>query len=391
MSYNEPFEVDLILNRFQIPLYVSSSYNGDEFVPVASFSEFKFNLPWYLFFDNSKSKIESTVIEAECVRYRYESNSLSILTDLSEREDPNCSFTRDRVGPGLFVYDPFSTDFVSRSVKLPETLIDFFDSSEISPLNFGGRTVNYSQTPVFTVCRGRTLETIYSVSTGQAGTDTSNLEYYFLRDEPPSRCEFPDLSTFKEISIEGELKKCYYDTVVDSVPCQLSDKDIIFNEPVSGLIILRLIKRLNISNFRNEENMTEDSSVIYYIFAPIPITSIRLSNTKPSFHEFDINNTVNWRLTIRNLYNETRRSAVTYSIDVIDAKTKLPQEIFMNGQHSITRIYPKLNVNGQSVDIGSLTKIIGEINTISGEDGEIISTFEGVSDGEYLYISIKLD
>jgi len=111
MSYNEPSVVDLIVNRFSLPLYVASTYNGNDLIPTVAASEHSFNIPWNELTSNDASAVNSTTILVSCIRYRNDPRCLDLITQLLERSDPQCSFTRDRVGPGLFITDPFSEGF----------------------------------------------------------------------------------------------------------------------------------------------------------------------------------------------------------------------------------------------------------------------------------------
>jgi len=392
MSYNEPYQVDLILNRFQIPLYVTSTYNGDEFVPPVAVSDFRFSLPWYVFLDNSLASLTCSALTVECVNYKHDDEPLSKITDFLTRDDPGCSFTVNRTGPGLFVNDIFSEDFISRSVKLPEEIISFFDDNvSLRPLGFPGRKNIYSQTPVFSVLRGNSLNSIYNIGIGRPD-NPNDLDCYYLRDEPPSVCEFPDLTTFNTFNLSGVDKICYYDTTVSNVSCTLEDGVVEFDSPVSGLIILRLIKKINITGYKEEQSISENSSVIYYIFAPLAITTVYLANSKPKLSSFVIDDTVKWSITIKNLYNETKKTAVRYTNNILNAETKLHPNVFANGPQTITTVFPELHVSDKTIAIGSTAtvEIVNDSRIIQGKNGSATSVFEGIENGDVLYLGLTL-
>jgi hypothetical protein len=212
-------------------------------------------------------------------------------------------------------------------------------------------------------------------------------EYHYLRDEPPSMTEFPDLSTLTDITLDSINKKCYYDAVVDEIPCTMTGTTINFSTPVNGLLILRISKDITVTKSWLDQVFTYKNSTIHYIYSPLTVDKIILSDTKPGFSTYVIDDTVKWEVTIKNMYNETRRAPIVYSKNKLDATTKLSPKIFMNGNQSLEVLYPKVLIADKSYNLTDQSyQIFG--NELKLENGSS-TVLTGIEPGEYLYITTE--
>lgn len=393
MNYNLPFEVDLILNRFRVPLYVASTYTeGDGFIPPASASTYSFDLPWNVILDSSASTIETDPLSVEVVVYQPEPKCLDLIVSRDTRNDPNCTYTMDRIGPGLLEADPFSSDYVSRSAKLPDGLNEYYAEQDITPLEVPGRNDDFTMTPVMTVCRDNALQTIFDVATNAAGSDTSTYSYFYLRDEPPSRLEFPDLSTFTSAEIDGEQTYCYYDAKVTEVTAGYSDYQVTFDEPISGLIILKLARKQTISGYREEEAFRKSSHTIHYIYAPYPIKEVYLSDSRPIISSYTVEHQFWWNIVVKNLYNETSKTAVQYDDNAIQTHTDISSVLFDSSATEMEMPIAYVDVNGtlHPVTTEMMVTLNSTENIISGVSSNDELNFEGAGAGEELYIETEI-